>query len=599
MSYVEITDEHGDERIVPVRGHELLIGRGEECDVMIVDALASREHAVLERGHDGWTVEDLESTNGVTLNGETVSRAPLGLGDVLCVGSHQIRLCAGAPPDGVLVAYDQVAVAGFDHQDPTKVDSQRRLALFLEIAAGLDSFDSPGELLSRCGEIVVGIFRPACCLVRIGDETWGYETGSGGKTGREVPARKAVLERVDVRSEAVLWRATEPASHGGNGNGNGSASGAAVTAMGVPILVGKEPVGLVYVDRRRSGSVFGEEDLLCLVGVARLVGGAIAGAGAPLRRVAEEEGDGAPAGAARKLIGDSLAIRKLRRTIEQRLGPVHANVLLLGETGTGKTLVAEAIHDASPRRRGPLVKVNCAAIPRELLESELFGHEKGAFSGATRTKPGQFEVASGGTLFLDEVGELDPSAQAKLLAVIQDRQVQRVGGTQPIGIDARILAATNRDLRKEVERGHFRDDLYYRLNVVSLQLLPLRERAADIPLLAGHFLERACEEVGRRIPGIDPQAMDLLEAYAWPGNVRELSNCLQRAVVFGDEGVALGVEQLPDEIAEGSVESDASEERDTILDALERAGGNKRQAARLLGWYPQKLYHRLKRYGIG
>jgi transcriptional regulator with GAF, ATPase, and Fis domain len=234
-------------------------------------------------------------------------------------------------------------------------------------------------------------------------------------------------------------------------------------------------------------------------------------------------------GACSAIIGDSPAVHQLLHLIS-RVAPRETTVLIHGETGTGKELVARAIHDGSPRASQPFVPINCAALADSLLESELFGYEKGAFTGAGSRKPGKLELAQGGTVFLDEIGEMALSLQAKLLRVLQQRQMERVGGLHPIPLDVRFLAATNRDLGQEVAAGRFREDLYHRLNVVSLRTPPLRERREDILLLASHFLRRAT----RRVSGISPEAARALCAYHWPGNIRELENALERAIVLGD-----------------------------------------------------------------
>ena len=290
-----------------------------------------------------------------------------------------------------------------------------------------------------------------------------------------------------------------------------------------------------------------------------------------------------------------------------RVAATDSTVLIAGETGTGKELVARAVHAASPRAAKPLVKLNCAALPAGLVESELFGHEKGAFTGADRRRVGRFELADGGTLFLDEVGELPADAQAKLLRVLQEREFERVGGTAPVRVDVRVIAATNRDLGAMVKARAFREDLYYRLNVFPVALPPLRERPDDIPLLAHFFLARFAARMGKRFDGIGRETLALLAAYPWPGNVRELANVVERAVILADGAVLdIDPEVLPvaaDESASGGSadRSLRAVEREHILAALrqtgwviEGAGG----AARLLGLHPNTLRSRLKRYDI-
>ncbi|UCE35575.1 MAG: sigma-54-dependent Fis family transcriptional regulator [Deltaproteobacteria bacterium] len=311
----------------------------------------------------------------------------------------------------------------------------------------------------------------------------------------------------------------------------------------------------------------------------------------------------------RHIIGQSSAMVRILETVAQ-VAPSEATVLITGESGTGKEMIAGAIHFNSPRKDGPFIKLNCAAITETLLESELFGHEKGAFTGAHRQKEGRFRQAHGGSLFLDEISEMSLSMQVKLLRVLQDREITRVGGEEVIKVDVRIIAATNKDLAREIEAGGFREDLYYRLNVVALEMPPLRERREDIPLLAHHFLEALSRDNRKDIKGFTPQAMDRLIKYDWPGNVRELMNAVER-------GVVLSRSEYLDEEALSLISSDESASREissgdganadipldevekaTILKTLESTGGNKSEAARRLGITRRTLHKRLKLYGV-
>ena len=304
------------------------------------------------------------------------------------------------------------------------------------------------------------------------------------------------------------------------------------------------------------------------------------------------------------IVGTSPAMQHVFHTIE-RVAQTRATVLVTGESGTGKELVAQAIHDRSPRARAPFIKLHCAALAETLLESELFGHEKGSFTGAAGRREGHFKNADGGTLFLDEIGEISPSIQVKLLRFLQERAFERVGGNETIHVDVRIIAATNRDLAKAVAEGHFREDLFYRLNVVNLEMPPLRARPEDVLPLAAHFLSRFARENGKTIDGFAPQAIARLEASAWPGNVRELENVIERAVVLCD-GPRIALEHLP--IAPtaggrsglhipGSTLEDL--ERHAILSTLELAGGSTSRAAKMLGISVRKIQYRLKEYGEG
>ncbi len=313
------------------------------------------------------------------------------------------------------------------------------------------------------------------------------------------------------------------------------------------------------------------------------------------------------------LVGSSEAMRGIRTLIRQ-VAPTDARVLITGESGTGKELVAAALHALSRRADGPFVRVNCAAIPRDLIESELFGHEKGAFTGATERRRGRFELADGGTLFLDEVGELGAEAQAKLLRALESGEVERVGGQEPIRVDVRVIAATNRDLRAEVAAGRFREDLFYRLNVIPIHVPPLRERLEDVPELAAHFLARLQARHGLVPPVPGDDALDRLRRYAWPGNVRELANVCERLTILYP-GRRIGAREvasmLPDE-AGGAAPGGAAArvdagplagrieayERGQILAALDEAGGNVADAARRLETDRANLYRRMKRLDI-
>lgn len=308
----------------------------------------------------------------------------------------------------------------------------------------------------------------------------------------------------------------------------------------------------------------------------------------------------------RNIIGRSAAMMRILETVSQ-VAPSEATVLISGESGTGKEMIAVAIHHNSSRKDGPFIKINCAAVTETLLESELFGHEKGAFTGAHRRKEGRFRQAHGGSLFLDEISEMSPAMQVKLLRVLQEREISRVGGEEVIPVDVRIIAATNRNLFEAIQSGRFREDLYYRLNVVSIPMPPLRDRREDIPLLARHFLERFAEANNKDIQGLTPQAMDTLLRHDWPGNVRELMNAMERAVIFSRSRI-LDAEDLsaisgPGREMGKTEEEGASEnpslealERTAILKTLEETGGNKSEAARRLGITRKTLHKKLQKY---
>jgi formate hydrogenlyase transcriptional activator len=329
------------------------------------------------------------------------------------------------------------------------------------------------------------------------------------------------------------------------------------------------------------------------------------------------------------IIGDSPALREVLAKVEQ-VAPTSSTVLLRGETGTGKELVAHAIHINSPRENRPFVRVNCAALAPGVLESELFGHEKGAFTGAVSQRPGRFELADGGTLFLDECGDLPMEVQIKLLRALQEREFERVGGTQTIKVDVRVISATNRDLEQMIEQGKFREDLYYRLNVFPIHLPPLRDRLADIPPLVTHFMAKFARSGMAQSPGVAHAALGKLRSYSWPGNVRELENIIERAMILA-RGIEIGAEHLdfgrrvqnmtppggtpsgyaeavspPDEIAAtlgGDESKPLSErlldsERREIMAAVEKSNSNIAGAARMLGINRSTLYYRMRKHGL-
>ncbi len=304
------------------------------------------------------------------------------------------------------------------------------------------------------------------------------------------------------------------------------------------------------------------------------------------------------------LVGSSPPMRRAMELVE-KVAPSKASVVITGQSGTGKEMVARAIHQLSPRRDKPFIAINCSAIPATLIESEMFGHERGAFTGADQRRLGAWELADGGTLFLDEVGEIPIELQAKFLRVIEEERLRRLGGKSEIVVDVRVISATNRDLKEEIKRGGFREDLYFRLNVFHIGLAPLKERREDIPMLVQHFIDRFSRDAGKKLQGVSPQAMKLLTDYAWPGNIRELRNTLERAVILCGGGT-IEAEHLPSELASGGGESAYLKlpyglplreiEKEYILATLVRLQKNKARTAQALGISEKTLYNKLYRY---
>ncbi len=374
----------------------------------------------------------------------------------------------------------------------------------------------------------------------------------------------------------------------------------------VPILTGDEPIGALWVDKPTSEVADLDEEVQFL----KLVAGLIAQSVAQLEaeRLDEEnrrlKSQLTTRFSSANLIGNSAVMHEVFTLID-KVARSKTTVLIRGESGTGKGLAAQAIHYASPRAKGPFINVNCAALPDSLIEAELFGHEKGAFTGALKAKPGKFELAAGGTIFLDEIGSLPLSAQGKLLRILQDRELERLGGTKTISVDVRVLAATNRDLEKALAEGTFREDLYYRLNVFPIHMPPLRERKADILLLVDHFIDRAASEHDRDVRRVSPEAIELLLNYAWPGNVRELENCIERAVLLTEDRTIRAV-HLPPSVAAAVPrheptslpEAVAELEAGLIRSSLSRTKGNLTKAAAELGLTQRQIGYKVKKYGI-
>jgi Nif-specific regulatory protein len=370
----------------------------------------------------------------------------------------------------------------------------------------------------------------------------------------------------------------------------------------VPLTLHDKVIGIVYLDTSKPGESFKEGHLQIVTAIAGFASGALETARHVEWLESENQRLQDDFQSGYNMIGESQAMQEVYRFIA-KIAPSTSTVLIRGESGTGKELAARAIYRGSKRADRPFVAVNCAALTETLLESELFGHEKGAFTGAVAQKKGKLEVADGGTLFLDEIGEMSPQLQSKLLRVLQEREFQRVGATRTLHVDIRVITATNKNLDEAIKNGSFRQDLYFRLNVVDITMPPLRERREDIPLLAKHFTARYSQLCKRRVTGLSAEALECLINYDWPGNVRELENAIERAVVLGSTE-RIQPEDLPEFLIERMPSDNQSTgkyyelvkeaKRAIILKALQQTGGNYTEAARLLGVHPNNL-HRLIR----
>jgi Nif-specific regulatory protein len=586
------------------------IGRDPSNTVSIPDSSVSRKHSAVEVDAGAVRIRDLESLNGTFINGVPVQERPLRHGDQIQIGTSLFVYVLEPGPAGAS------ASVRLDDDD-IRLGSTARLTpsgARVEPASGrgLETLQKASELVAGAGseeELARGMIdlafeatpahRVALLLCDEGADEPSALHGRTRRAGESSPfsVSRTVVTRVLREKEAFL--ANEVLRNPGLADIESLVATPVRALAAVPLVLGR-PVGVLYADASDPAASFSQADLALLQALANMAAAAVD----RIRRAAWRQGERresaeSPTGSG--LVGESSAMKRVEQFLSRVAGS-GATVLLLGESGTGKELAAQAIHRASPRGARPFVAVNCAALSEMLLESELFGHERGAFTGAIAQKRGKLEVADGGTVFLDEVGELSAALQAKLLRVLEQREFERVGGTRPIKVDIRLLAATNRNLEEAIAAGKFREDLFYRLNVVALTMPPLRERPEDIPLLASYFAARHARKLNKPTPGFSPAARACLRRYDWPGNVRELSNAIERAVVLGGE--VIGTEDLPEavlEAAEGSGEPLAGyhgavqeTKKRVIRKAVEEADFNYTEAARRLGVHPNYL-HRLIR----
>ncbi len=504
--------------------------------------------------------------------------------------------------------------------DPLK-KTQQRLESLVEINQLLMGTIEPEELLRKTIDATMQLFSSEGCSIGLldeGSEELAFVATAGTADVAEFRIKKGqgIAGWVAESGESVIANdvSQDPRWFGGVDEKTGFQTR---SAMCVPLKQHDRIIGVVEVLNTTSPQGFTEEDLKLLMAFGGLAATAIDRAkfftSVQYANIVFKE---TVQDRYHLVTGNSPAMQELLR-LARTIATTPITVLLLGESGTGKEVVARAIHQWGPRSERPFVAVNCVALTPELLESELFGHEKGAFTGAVAQKKGKFELAQGGTILLDEIGDLAPNLQAKLLRVLQEREFQRVGGVKDIRADVRILAATNRDLRQAVKNGGFREDLYYRLNVVSLQLPPLRERSDDIPSLVSHFVERYFREMKRPVLGLAKDAMDILCSHRWPGNVRELSNTIERAVVLS-AGPNITAADLPAEVRQQSIqkgtgapqsievvdetltlaESIEALKRSRVKSALAATEGSQTKAAQLLGLPQSNLSRLIKNLGL-
>ena len=593
---------------IPLSASETTIGRDQSNVIRINEPSVSRSHCVIRQSAGGgFILSDSGSRNGTLVNGIPAQERVLQHGDEIKVGCCIfLFVCQEA---GALKALSSAT-----HQSQTVVSLRLEDSVYLK----------PAELLGQAAKSS-RLFRAFQALTRIGSALHSArDTASLAANLLEIllnelfPANRAAILLTGSDSATVAYKHSRSADGGSFAirddlvehairEGVVALSTSGPTSILVAPLAGHTGTpGAIYLESTDPRIGFEEEHLQLLAALSVILAGAIESTRRLDALNAERQRLESELGISHDLVGESEAMQEIYRFIA-KVAPSDSTVLIYGESGTGKELVARAIHRNSPRSNGPFVAINCAAVTETLLESELFGHEKGAFTGALTQKKGKFEIAAGGCLFLDEIGELPLLLQAKLLRALQEREFDRVGGTRPIRADVRVIAATNRDLRKAIAEGQFRQDLYYRLNVVSVSMPPLRERPTDIPLLATHFLQKHARRIGRRVTGFSESARICLEQYRWPGNVRELENAVERAIVMGCTDVI-----LPEDLPEAVVESAEPEEEapraylsglrrskeQMILEAIEESGGNITEAARLLRVHPNSLHRMIRNLGL-
>ncbi|AUX45497.1 uncharacterized protein SOCE26_069890 [Sorangium cellulosum] len=583
----------------------LRLGRSEQNDVVLDDHQVSRFHARFTRSEQGWGVEDLRSTHGTLVNAAKITTHVLRAGDRVQVGNVLLVFRDDEEPELV----HQQATAAFA---PLQNDSDRRLQLVYELSRAAFTLDDRDELLGRALHSILDVLGGERALVGLADPgARGFRrlarTREGDPGPDDIAVSRTLLEAVTARREGVIVH-----NSGERGAPSTLVRAGILTAMAVPLLAGSLLLGFLYVDARRPSSRFTPQDLDFLMAVGHLMAAALESAQRYRRMEALAEALG-PEGPAGELIGAGEPMRRLKAQI-QKYGASTANVLIQGESGTGKELVARTLHNVSPRAAAPFVTLNCAAIPESMVESELFGHEKGAFTGAVARKRGKFVLADGGTLFLDEIGDLGLAAQAKVLRALQEGEIQPLGAEKPVHVSVRVVSATHKDLTEEIAQKRFREDLYYRLNVVELSVPPLRERGEDVELLSRALLRSAASRMGKRDLDITPAALAVLKAYDWPGNVRELRNEMERAAIDAElpivdtHNLSARLHKGPRDAAPAAREGLSLAERFAALDQTERrlieealkaARGNLSEAARQLGITRIMIKRRIDRFGLG
>ncbi|MGE5186975.1 MAG: sigma 54-interacting transcriptional regulator [Acidobacteriota bacterium] len=643
MIVLEILKGTGEPRVHRIAGPNATIGRSPASTVVLGDYHLSGDHAQITLIGDHYVFRDLRSTNGSAIERDgqrlavdATNRWELALadGDVLLLGNRNdpVRIAVRIGEEVEEELGDRLVASRSimdlplvaDQIDASPADAVRVYKALQPLGARLEPSEvieavvnATFELLPRATHVGI-LLRSESDKDRFAlavSRQRATEHASTKLTTDPVRASRVVLRRVLADRAAILTaNAQEELS-----SSESIAGGQILSMVAVPLWRGDDIIGLIQADNRFSVGMFTHRDLEVALLLGAQAALAIDNATLVQRlRVAEERARGENVYLKRRetkiefknIIGDSPAMKAVLSQLE-RVIDTRATVCIEGETGTGKELIASAVHYQSSRKDKMFVAQNCAAMPENLLESELFGHKRGAFTSADSDKKGLFEIADGGTLFLDEMGEMPMSLQAKLLRVLQEGTIRAVGATSEKQVDVRIICATNRDLAAEVEKGRFRQDLYYRLMVFPIKLPPLRDRREDIPQLAAHFLKRYAEEYRVELPGFTQDALDALASYNWPGNIRELENEIQRLVIQAETGHWIEVTDLSPRLRkiEGTVTRIAPKqgtlkemmdqvERWLIAEALRDHGGNKTRTAAALGITREGLHKKLAKFGV-
>jgi len=598
--------------IFTISEDEVVIGRETAANICIADASVSRRHSRIEKNGERFVITDLESLNGTFINDVPVKTRTLEHGDRVRIGesqflfllhdgdlssqSSQVRM-----DDGQMLSGSTVQV----RFDDALYLMARDLSALMKISTTINAVRGVGEMQKRLLELlfeVVPAQHGAILLTEDDTIEAASVFGLDRTNGKDEAITVSQTIARQVLRDGIALLANDPATAPTLGT-ESLIRARTASVMCVPLIMLDRKLGMIYLDTSVRSDEFNKDHLQLVMAISGIAAVAIENARHfewledENRRLLED------VNIEHNMVGEGAAMERVYHFIS-KVAPTDSTVLISGESGTGKELAARAIHRNSKRSGKPFMAVNCAALNESLLESELFGHEKGAFTGAVTQKKGRLEVADHGTVFLDEIGELSPALQVKLLRVLQEREFERVGGTTPIKVDIRLIAATNKNLEEAIEAGEFRQDLFYRLNVVSFEMPALRDRREDIPLLATYFADKYSVKCNRRLTGISAEARTCLSAYDWPGNVRELENAIERAVVLGTTDRILP-EDLPEAVLETDVLPDTSmalkyheavtqTKRQIILDAMTQTKGNYTEAAKLLGVHPNYL-HRLIR----